>query len=84
MKNPLICMVANEGNAVEIEQTMSITHWLSKVAIATKRKIYIIGCWLCKLSICMVLAAFSFAESTMWEYIWVVLTLVCPSIDLIV
>lgn len=25
-KNPLICMVANEGNAVEIEQTMSITH----------------------------------------------------------
>ena len=31
----------------------------------------------------MVLAAFSFAESTMWEYIWVVLTLVCPSIDLI-
>lgn len=26
MKNPLICMVANEGNAVEIEQTMSITH----------------------------------------------------------
>lgn len=37
-------MVANEGNAVEIEQTMSITHRLSKVAIATKRKIYIIGC----------------------------------------
>ena len=28
----------------------------------------------------MVLAAFSFAESTMWEYIWVVLTLVWPSI----
>lgn len=24
--NPLICMVANEGNAVEIELTMSITH----------------------------------------------------------
>lgn len=27
----------------------------------------------------MVLAAFSFAESTIWEYIWVVLTLVLYS-----
>ena len=32
----------------------------------------------------MVLAAFSFAESTMWKYIWVVFKLVYPSIDLIV
>ena len=37
-------MVANEGNAVEIEQTMSLFHSLFLVAIATKRKTYIIGC----------------------------------------